>query len=279
VRITATPVEPQQAALPGAVNLLASAIPGALLPNWEQGIAWRSELCPTWQGFNPCVELEDGPEPGGDRLEWYRPLGYRVSDTCVTRGGGPDRDRLTRKATAVASFVVARELWTGALSDEDPYATYDPNTEQWSAETAVNNRLASATADQLPGGADILGALADLEQAAREATAGQQVYLHVPIRLANRVAQNLRRVGNELRTATDGVVVADAGYPGTGPNGTGDSWMYATGPVVVRLGEILVDDGPSTVDRRVNSQTFWAARAFAATFDACAHFAIQVTGQ
>ena len=279
MQITTTPVEDQRAALPNAVNLLASAIPGALVPNWEEGIAWRSELCPSWQGFNPCVELTEAPPAGGDLIEFYRPVAYRVSDQCTTRGGGPDRDRLVRKATAVASYVVAQELWTGTLSDEDPYSVPNINDGTWGPNTSVNNRLASATANQLPAEADILGALAELEQETRAATAGQQVFLHVPIRLANRVAQNLRRVGNELRTASDGIVVADAGYPGTGPDGTGTGWMYGTGPVTVRLGEIKVDDGPATVDRRTNVQTFWAARMFAATFDSCAHFAIQVTGQ
>jgi hypothetical protein len=280
VQITATPVEGARAAAPSAVSLLASAPPGPLEPGWAGGIAWRSETCPTWQGFNPCAELDEGPEPGGDSIEYNRPVAYRVEDTCSTRSGGPDRDRLTRKASAIASFVVARELWTGALSDLDKYAVIDPATGSWTDDTYANGRLASATADELTAESDILGALAELEQATREATAGQQVFLHVPIRLANRVAQNLRRIGNELRTATDAIVVADAGYPGTGPAGIGTTWMYGTGPVVVRLGEIDVIDTPaSTVDRRANSQTFWASRLFAATFDPCAHFAIQVTEQ
>lgn len=278
MQITSTPVEAQRAALPSAVNLLASAVPGDLSGHWEDGIAWRSELCPTWQGYNPCVAQTEGPPPGGDLIEYYRPVAYRVSEECVTRGGAVDRDRLIRKATAVASFVVAQELWTGALSDEDPYSTLDVNTGDWSADTQVNNRLASATANQLPAETDILGALAELEQETRVATGGQQVFLHVPIRLANRVAQNLRRVGNELRTATDGIVVADAGYDGSGPDGLGNSWMYGTGPVTVRLGAIVPDDSPQqTVDRRTNIQTLWASRMFAATFDSCAHFAIQVT--
>lgn len=278
MQITTTPVEAQRAALPSAVNLLASAIPGDLPANWEQGFAWRSELCPSWQGFNPCVPLDAEPAADGDMIEYYRPVGYRVMDKCPTRGGGPDRDRLVRKATAVASFVVAQELWTGALSDADPYSVLNVNTGEWGPDTSVNNRLASATANQLDPETDILAALAELEQATRTATSGQQVFLHVPVRLANRVAQNLRRVGNELRTASDGIVIADAGYDGTGPDGTGDSWMYGTGPVVSRLGEIKVDDGPSTVDRRSNVQTYWASRVFAATFDSCAHFGIQVTG-
>jgi hypothetical protein len=188
--------------------------------------------------------------------------------------GTVDREIATRQADAVASFFVAQELWTGELSQEDPFDTPGGGTD------LTNPHLASADATTITAQTDLMTALAELEGATREATRGGPVFLHAPIRLIARVGQNLHRVGNELRTATDAVVVADAGYDGTGPAGTGDSWMYGTGPVVVRLGPVAADTADaSTVDRRTNTRQIVAARLFAVGFDPCAHFAIDVTDE
>jgi hypothetical protein len=269
--INATP-----AAAPNAVNLLASALrPEDGTDQWMEGMAWRSELCPTYQGYNPCTELTEGPEPGGDGLVHYVPVAYRVADECSLMSGRFDEQRVTRLANAVASYVAAQELWTGALSAMDPYDL--PNG---GATGQVNHHLASANAEVVsaPAGGSIMAALAELEERTREITRGQQVFLHAPIGLVSQVAQNLRRVGNELRTATDAILIGDAGYPGTGPTGSGTNWIYGTGPVAVRLGPVsTVVDPRATVDRQTNTRQVWADRMFAVTFDPCAHTAMQVT--
>jgi hypothetical protein len=271
-----TEVDAIRAALPNAVNLLASAVrPGDGAGKWMEGMAWRSELCPTYQGYNPCTELEEGPEPGEDGLVYHVPVAYRVKDECATLSGTFDEARVERLANAVASYVVAQELWTGALSALDPYDL--PNA---GAVDQVNHHLASTNAETVaaPAAGDPLAAIAELEERTREATRGQQVFIHAPVGIVGQVAQNLRRVGNELRTATDGILVGDAGYPGTGPAGTGTNWIYGTGPVAVRLGPIQTETEPrSTVNRQTNTRLVWADRMFAVTFDPCAHFAMQVT--
>lgn len=270
-----TEVKANPAAAQNAVNLLASALrPDDGTDQWMEGMAWRSELCPTYQGYNPCAELTEGPEPGGDGLVYYVPVAYRVADECSLMSGRFDEQRITRLANAVASFVAAQELWTGELSAMDPYDL--PNG---GVTNQVNPHLASDDAEVVtaPAGG-ILAALAALEERTREITRGQQVFLHAPIGLVDQVAQNLRRVGNELRTATDGILIGDAGYPGTGPDGTGENWIYGTGPVAVRLGPVsAVVDPRATVDRETNTRQVWADRMFAVTFDPCAHTAMQVT--
>lgn len=270
-----TEVDGIQAALPNAVNLLASALrPGDGVGKWMEGMAWRSELCPTYQGYNPCAELAEGPDPSGDGLVYHVPVAYRVADECTTLSGTFDVARVERLANAVASFVVAQELWTGALSALDPYDL--PNA---GLVDQVNHHLASADAEVLvaPATGGILAALAELEERTRVATRGQQVFLHAPIHLVNQVAPSLRRVGNELRTATDGVLIGDAGYLGTGPAGTGTDWIYGTGPVAVRLGPVVATtDARATVNRGSNIRLVWADRMFAVVFDPCAHFAMEV---
>jgi hypothetical protein len=268
----AAPATPAQ----NMVNLLASAETAAADgDSWMSGFAWVSESCPAWQGFNPCTELDE-PPPEGDRdLVYVVPVAYRTGTECTTLSGTLDQERARRQAERIASFVAARELWTGDLSKQDPYDL--PNgggTDQ------VNPHLEQVDlANQLDSNADIMAALAELEAAAGEAVAGGPVLIHASTRLIGQVGQNLERVGNELRTKTGAVVVPDAGYPGTGPDGTGDGWMYATGPVLVRLGPIISDISPATTtDRATNRRRVIAERMFAVTFAPCSLFAIQVTG-
>jgi hypothetical protein len=216
-----TEVDAARATLPTALNLLASALrPEDGAGKWMEGMAWRSELCPTYQGFNPCAELNEAPEEGGDGLVYYVPVAYRVADECTTLSGRFDQNRVVRIANAVSSYVVAQELWTGSLTSLDPYDI--PNGGPLGQ---VNAFLADGNATVLPApaGADFMAALAELEDEVRQVTRGQQVFLHAPIHLVNPVAAQLRRVGNELRTATDGIVIADAGYPGTSAATSGAS--------------------------------------------------------
>jgi hypothetical protein len=77
-------------------------------------------------------------------------------------------------------------------------------------------------------------------------------------------------VGGLLYTALDTVVVADAGYPGTGATGGSTGWMFATGPVAVRLADLDIIEGMmETLSRTTNRQEIWASRLFAATYDPC----------
>jgi hypothetical protein len=269
-------VEAPATAEQNAVNLLASADqPSGGNTDWMSGFTWVSESCPAYQGFNPCAELTEAPPLGDSHLVHVVPVGYRTVSQCSTMSGRLDIERARRQAERIASYVTARELWTGDLSKQDPYDL--PNgggTDQ------VNPHLAQVeVANQLPAAADTMAAISALEAAVGDATLGGPVLIHGNPSLVGPVADRLERVGNELRTKTGGIVVPDSGYPGTGPDGTGDGWLYATGPVVVRLGPITSDTSPTTTtDRRINLRQVIAERMFGVAFDPCALFAVQVTG-
>jgi hypothetical protein len=266
-----SPAAPEQT----AVNLLASAErPSGGGNDWMSGFAWASDLCPATQGFNPCAELTEPPPDGSTGLVYVVPVGYRVGFECTTLSGRFDDERARRQAERVASYVAARELWTGDLSKQDPYDLpnggladqVNPHLEQ----VEVANRLAAAP--------DAMAGIAELEAAVGDATLGGPVFIHGNPALISPIADRLERVGNELRTKTGAIVIPDAGYPGTGPDGTGSGWLYATGPVAVRLGEITSELAPATTtDRRTNRRRVIAERMFAVAFDPCALFAVQVT--
>lgn len=357
-----------------AFNLVASA-ERPQGTGWHNGIAWQSELCADYQGIPYCGE-PTGPAPeGSDTIEYAMPVSLRTADTCTTLSARQARGRAERRALAITSHVVARELWTGEITRSDPYARALDDTPQ------ANHHLMDGTANAVPlTAASLIGQIAELEEAARSALLGQRVMIHAPLRIVTQLPE-LHRVGNELRTNGGSVVVGDSGYTGQGPyaagtsevqsvtvNGaptggtftltfdgettgalpfdatvgniqvslnalpnlhgvevtgagpwsvtfpdslgdvpemTGDgsgltggvapsvavatttpgvapaptagTWVYATGPVAVRLDEVQVLDGSATVDRATNRRTTVAQRLFLVSYDSCGAFAAQLT--
>lgn len=212
------PVAPVQAA-PPRTGLVASALTPNDNARWQSGMAWRSERCPQAAGFDPCGTSFETPGagPGGDEIHYYRPVAFRVFDECSTRTRDYDPERVRRQATAVTSWMVARELEQGTISRANPYnlpddqADINPDT--------VNHYLAEAAGGQIvPGGPHLPHvALGLLEEAARDAQLGMDPVLHIAPRLLPLVADVLEREGALIRTMTGALVVADAGYTGTGP--------------------------------------------------------------
>lgn len=210
------PVQPVPAQSPATSGLVRSAITPSDGERWEGGLSWRSERCPTARGFDPCDGADGFEDPpvgaGGDQINYYRPVAFRVEDECSTRGLQDD-GRARRQALAVTSFMVARELHSGALTTANPYVTPD------SAGVAdqVNHYLAEPGGTVVPGPLDPLEAISALEEAARVASLGMDPFIHVPVSLVPLLDDALRREGQLLFTKTGATVVADAGYPGTGP--------------------------------------------------------------
>lgn len=260
-------------AIPAKAQATGSLLAAALKPSggrWENGLAWRSERCFSAAGYGVCDPEPEPVEPSPFDLESVYPQGYVVADECTTLGGTMNEDRVRRQAEAVASFMVARELWTGALTAANP-ATVDGSP-------VVNPSLDNGAITVASTATGVVNRLAALEQAAMVSANGQQVFLHVPPHLVLQLGNLLRLSGDLLVTPLGNVIVADAGYPGSGPAGTGTDWAYATGPVAVRMTTIeVLADMRETLDRTNNRRKLYARREFAAAFDACTHFAIDTS--
>jgi hypothetical protein len=245
---------------------------------WQDGLAWTSEYCPSARGFDQCADGDGFEDPpvgsGGNGIVYHRPVAFRVEDECSTRSRsyGMDQTRVRRQARAATSFMIARELELGALTQATPYETPD------SAGVAdvVNAYLAMPSGvvvseDPWP----LAAGVGMLEEAARDALLGQDVFIHMPLRLVALLSEALEREGNLLRTKTGARVVADAGYSGTGPGDppAAGLWIYATGPVQVRVADPFLD---TVVDHRQNRVVHTADTVFAATFDPCTLHALAV---
>jgi hypothetical protein len=84
-----------------------------------------------------------------------------------------------------------------------------------------------------------------------------------------------------LMTANGTPVVSGDGYIGADPvaaasPGTGQGYMFATGPVEIRLGPGIITDLVETLDRSDNTVTFRAERYVLATWDTALQVAVLV---
>lgn len=259
-------------ALPPRVGLYASApVSNETGDRWELGFTYLPESCGTGGVADPCDNATKTIDANPTTVE-FDPFVVWAGDKCSSFGFDahdfPGRAR--RLLEACESFQVAHELWTGDLAQ---------------AQGFPNAFLASTASDEVSSSAVTpIIALSCLEQGLAECACGERGMIHATRQIVSIWSQNqmLRREGGLTLTINDTIVVADAGYDGSAPDGSpaadGSIWAYATGMVTVRHGPVDVVPGSfaEALDRSVNTIEFRAERLAAATFDPCCHLAVEI---
>jgi len=265
---------------PPRISLLASAQEVNDGARWQAGIGFDAFACGTQGGTHfdaTCVEDEaeaqvKNIEPES-RLVTYMPYAAYYGDRCssATFLSRDFNDRAAMAYVDAESAIMANELWTGATAAA---AGFD------------NAFLASADADVVGGVWPAANGLAILQNELAAATPARGM-IHASRDVASIWYQLgiIRREGAFLLDAFDNIVVADTGYPGTGPTGQSrtltSSWIYATDVVQVRRENqirVLPDSGDyaAAMDRETNLIEWRAERLVAAYWSGCAHIAIAV---
>lgn len=264
------------AAVPPRVGLIASArginrveesttTDGA---RWEAGFAVAPEgACPPARTSVTDNCSDDGVTPipaktfpDNPATIEYEPVVVYGTDSCSNYERSRDREgRARRNLGAGLSAAIAKELWRGDLAQ---------------AFSLPNPYLAQAVT--ISGAAKSpLDALAALEGVYYAEGGVMQAMIHAaPATLDYwKTLQLVERVGNVFYTANDNLVVADAGYDGSAPNGDaaadGSWWAYISPVVGIRLGPVDVltssrTPGAATTD---NLTQVIAERLTAATFE------------
>lgn len=293
-----TPVDPPKI-LPWRVGLYgATAAVQTLLDNdggrWTQGISYRRNL--------PYLRESDAVGPGSfidcpvnansvnetgqtgkatrrdtaGNIEWD-PYTIYDGDGCTTLDSTFDeaRTRTTMSLQRQSSHLVEQALWTGDVNGLDFTANH-PNV-----------ALASSSADT-PNGTTPLGVVSAMSlmiQTLADTLGGLRGMIHVPAELLPFLDfyGQVNRVGDALYTyASDHIIVAGTGYPGTDPDGlteAGVTWIYGTSLVGLYLSPISVpSDTPryAAYDRSLNDIDVVAERMALAHFDRSAHIGIPV---
>jgi hypothetical protein len=122
--------------------------------------------------------------------------------------------------------------------------------------------------------------LALLEQAIADSPLGAQGVIHAPRDVAS--ALKVKADGKTLRTNLGTPVVAGVGYSKKGPTGVvagaGKAWMYATGPVSVRVGPTIVTPEKlnQAINTRINEIQYFVDGSAAVTWSTTNSYAVLV---
>lgn len=238
---------------------------------WEQGFSFQPSTCGDGWVEDPCDPGARQPKiTGREAILDYEPFDVVAGDECSAFGWAEaDYEQYARNLLErCESKQIASELWTGTLA---------------TAAGWPNLRLATPDADNVTNGpTPVIDVLACLEQALAECACGERGMIHASRQLVTHWAGLgplvLRREGGLLLTVHDTVVVSDAGYDGTGPNGETDNvWAYATSWVTVKRGPVSALPGTlgEALDRTDNTVRFFASRPAAAFWDGCCHFSAE----
>ena len=216
------------------------------------------------------------PEDGALHLQYF-PFEVQADFRCSTMSRRPAelRELAEQAMEACAQKAVEKEFWDGDLAQV---------AQQDDAEFPNRYLASDAATNVTPSGSTTAGvkskyALALLEQAIADCGCGIKGTVHATRAVAS--ALGMKGKNDRLETNLGNMLVAGTGYSGRGPDGQaappGMAWMYATGPVTVRLGEIVVfADDSENVDRRANTILATASRPAAVTWNSCCHYAVLV---
>lgn len=199
-----------------------------------------------------------------------------ATDKCSTFGF-EDRNYVQRAIDLLEieqSFLIARELWAGAVTGSPSSIT-----------TPKNRQLAHASSTTITSGpVTPLIALAGLDQSLAVCGMNRRGLIHVRPQMLAHLANvyAIRREGAVWLTPLDNVVVADGGYSGSAPSTpatapTTSQFMYGTSWLEVHLGPIETFGGldATGINRTVNDVLTWAYRPVMVKWDQCCHFAAE----
>jgi hypothetical protein len=194
--------------------------------------------------FREKDEGGDRPQATFDAFVAYLPV------TCSTFGAFDLAEQAEAVLEATVSMAAEEALVAGITGSSNPYFG-DANL------TVLGGAAVSAAT-----------ALAYLENAI--GATGRGGMIHAPPAIVS--VLDLNKNGERLVTANGTPIISGDGYIGSDPDNAGSpaagqDYMYATGPVEVRLGAVAMTDMAETLDRSDNSVTFRAERYVLATWD------------
>ena len=208
------------------------------------------------------------------------PLWIWGADECSTFGFNAREweGRARRQLQSTESYQLANELWDGTVTQAAGLGN------RWLA-------AADALSDTVTNGPSAVAtALACVEQGLAETLYGQQGMIHTTPGVLQHLATraHVAKEGNVWVTPMGHVVVADAGYSGSGPDGTPAStsqWIYGTSFIQVRLGPVEIIPGglddarnlAAAMDRQLNDIVVYAGRLAGFQWQTeCSHIAAEV---
>ena len=245
------------------------------------GVRFLAPPCGGLSGFDPSCDstgasddMNTTPPTGTEGFVDVRPAVFYASDSCtlplVHSGGADVLGRASYVVAAGLQTMLERELWEGTIAgQQDVTLTNSPTVLTGTAVELATGLAMLEDALNMPGMTGGLGTI------------------HLPTLAGASLVNGGGLVvpdGRRLKTASKGhtVIIGD-GYSGSGPGNvtpaTGTLWLYATGPVVVRLAPVREFDpnsNPAYTDRTTNGATAIVQQPAIVYHDTCRSFAVLV---
>lgn len=275
VRLAPPAIVTGPAATPSLHGLIASAqVVNEADDRWTMGLTWAPEFSGGVSVYAPdcTTNLELSVSLTNPACVEHQPVMLEVGIERSTWGfKSQDYEGLaTRVLEAGATKALEAEFWQTAVLGNQSLAVSGANV----AGLNLSPRRA----------------LAALEAKIASWATGGRGMIHAPVELASLWAYDgylIIEDGNRLVTKSKGnIVVAGAGYLGTGPvghanytPGAGKAWAFASGMVQVRQSGVIVtpDTLAEATNRSTNKVSYRASRYAAANFDpACGPSAVLV---
>lgn len=228
-------------------------------------------------GVSSGTEVVVVPNAGLPVYRYYTPFEVRTTVEASTMGSTPEevKSLAVQAINIVIQKNIEHEFWTGQVSDQIDGVNISENRSL--SQTDVVNMTPSGSTTT---GVRAKHAMAILERALGESTIGSKGVIH-----ATRDVASVLDCSNQdgaLTTKLGNFVVAGSGYTGSGPADAaapaGMAWMYATGPVTVRLGSINIreDDVQQAVSYSTNKIQYFVDRPAAVTWSTSKLYAVLV---
>lgn len=221
---------------------------------WTSGITYENQDAAlviangSIYGANPIetVTVVDN-SASKEHFKTYYPFDVKASVKVSTFGTNPAEIEASAKNALdiVMQKAIEIEFWNGDIAK---LLDSDNDNRYLASAQAVDVTPTAGTAVKIRYG------LALLEQALGDASLGSKGVIHAPRDVGS--ALNLEKDGKKLVSPLGNSVVSGVGYSKKGPNGAaaaaGKAWMYATGPVSVRIGPTIVT--PEKLNQAINTQ-------------------------
>ena len=229
---------------------------------WLNGFSWSPNYVrdPKFgSALDACGPVDVNGDAMGLSTAFADAAGFRVFDGITTSTlnattSAALRAGLEARSANWLSWAFARQLATGSA-------------------TGASNNLKTAAVGRAPAGVNygstatpLYNAFAILETHLATKIHNGAGIIHIPPGLLSNAIDEcaLEREGDRFYTPSGHLVVADAGYvgmpapTGASASGSGEDWVYATGPVFYRLiAPEIVGGELVAVDIRTNDRTLW----------------------
>lgn len=221
---------------------------------WLNGVTLDGYVTDTPSLWEPCSEgtYRDKGVGEGGLMPQFDPFVVYIAATCAPFGGQDLREMASAVLEATESMGVEQGLAAGIVGSINPYFS------------DANLTILGATSVSPPV------AIAYLENAI--GSTGRMGVIHATPAVVANSGEAIEIIDGLLYTKNGTPVVSGDGYINIVPDGEsepggGMDYIYATGPVEVRLGPLVVTDLAESLDRSDNTLTIRAERYVLPTWD------------